>query len=264
MEKEVLKRYFEQTSTDIEKNTVEDWLLDPSNKITFENFLVEEWQEHVQAKEFSYRIVRRKSKIRLLWKAASIAALLLLTYGGHQLLSTHQTPQPILTKKQVASVKEPVPTASSLATTPTFVSDTARNFHPKTVQHEKKKERHQSKALIAQADTTNQQIKQASVQASVLTKAKINEAGIARLIQKIDSNQLVFDVNVSEAAFQQLAYIFRKEYGIILELCSNGDADKTYTAKFKKISFHDLLDDMSEKMAFTYSFQDNKVKICFN
>lgn len=265
MEREVLKRYFERTSSEAEMKTVESWLLDPSNKVTFENFLEEEWHEHTKTTTRASIVGFKKTTSKLIWRAASVAALLLLTFGAYQLLSV--SPQKELSTANVVPVQQEDPlqhTPLSSLADPLHVSDTTIHFQPKIVQHAKKKTVRQSQAIVAQTDTSNQQIKAKSVPARTLTKAKINEDAIAGLIQKIDSNQLVLNVNLSEVDFKKLAYIFSNEYGIVLELCNSADMDKTYTAKFKKISIHDLLDDMSEKMAFTYSFQDNKVKICFN
>lgn len=263
MEKEILQRYFERACSPTEIQAVEDWLLDPSNKITFESFLVEEWREHVEAQEFSNLIRIRKSRSTPLWKVASVAALLILTFGIYQIVLVNSE-QSGIAKKEMVYVPQQSPVNPLPLSRPPHLSDTVRNVELKTVQHARKKKLHQPKALIVQVDSTNQETQQPTVPARTLTKAKINEVAIARLIQKIDSNRLVFDVNVSDIDFRQLAYIFRTEYGIVLELCANADTDKTYTAKFKKISIHDLLDDMSEKMAFTYTFQDNKVTICFN
>jgi hypothetical protein len=263
VEREILKRYFEQTSPTTEIKAVEDWLLDPGNKIAFEKFLEEEWSDHVQAKELSNIVRMKKSKSKLIWKTASAAAVLLLAFGMYQsLLVNHK--QSDFANERTAHIQQQPSAPSPTTTIPQDMSDTVSNVKPIIIQHEKKEKPHKPKAVIAQIDPTNQGTKEPTVLAKTLTKAKINEAAMAKLIQKIDSNQLVFDVNVSDAAFLKLAYIFRNEYGIILELCNNANPDKTYTAQFKKISIHDLLDDMSEKMLFSYTFQDNKVKICFN
>lgn len=263
MRKEILKRYFERTGSATETQAVEDWLLDPKNKVAFEKFLEDEWDEH--AKSTGTLVVKMgKPATRPIWKFTSAAAAILVfvSFGIYYMTSDNQHESAVHDNQTAAQVTTSAKLPSSTNTP--IVTDTVNNFQPKTVHHEKEITHTLSQRLISKVDSTNQETKQASVPAMALTKAKINEDAIARLIQKIDSNQMVFDVNVSDAAFQQLAYIFRREYGIVLELCNDANADKTYTARFKKISIHDLLDDMSEKMAFTYSFQDNKVKICFN
>jgi len=260
---EILKRYFERTSSATETQAVEDWLLDPKNKVAFEKFLADEWDEHTKSKD-TLVVKMGKSATKPVWKFSSVAAaILVLVSFGIYYVTLDERREPALHINQTvthATISAKLPLQQNAP----IVTDTVNNFQPKTVHHEKEITPTLPQPLISKVDSTNQETKQATVPTMILTKAKINEDAIARLIQKIDSNQMVFDVNVSDAAFQQLAYIFRKEYGIVLELCNDANADKTYTARFKKISIHDLLDDMSEKMAFTYSFQDNKVKICFN
>jgi hypothetical protein len=92
VEREILKRYFEQTSPTTEIKAVEDWLLDPGNKIAFEKFLEEEWSDHVQAKELSNIVRMKKSKSKLIWKTASAAAVLLLAFGMYQSLLVNHNP----------------------------------------------------------------------------------------------------------------------------------------------------------------------------
>lgn len=261
MKKEILKRYFERSSSSAETEAVENWLLDPASKQAFEKFVDEEWEEHT--KNETEVVHLKKTKGTAILKIAGIAATLLIAFGIYQLWPKG-TPSDLLDQSIVKIIPKDVslPSDSSFKQS-LHVTDTASSFKPNTVQHEKKKAQEQSK-ILAQVDTTNREKSIKSVPAQRLLNPKVNEAQLAKLIEKIDSNQLVFDVHMSDVAFQQLAYIFRKEYGIILELCSTAGSNKTYTASFKKISIHDLLDDMSEKLAFTYSFQDNKVKICFN
>lgn len=263
MDKEVLKRYFEQTSTSAENDAVEDWMLDPVNKVAFEQFLEEKWSEHMNANELSDAVQMKKTKMTPIWKAVSAAALLVVTFGAYQWISSEgEQPQPV--KERVANIQSQPAATPPISPIPQNMSDTLTNVQPKTVQHEKKKDQHQSKIVATKTASANSVEKNKSVQATKLENFKINERQLAKLVGKIDSNQLVFDVDIPEVTFQRLAYLLHKEYGIILELCDNAETSRTYSARFEKISIHDLLDDMSEKMLFSYTFQDNKVKICFN
>ncbi|WP_437921441.1 hypothetical protein [Sphingobacterium sp. LRF_L2] len=262
MEREILKRYFEQNSTATETKAVEDWLLDPSNKITFEKFLEDEWNEHVQQTD-SNIVHMKKYQSGILWRAASVAVVLLAAFGLYKLIPVQ--PKPYLSANvQHATAPAAVSSTTSSDSQPLTVSDTVKKTQPKTVHHEQKRKPLQPEAVIAQADIPEQEIKPKSVPSSKMSNFMVNEVALAKLAERLDTTQLVFDVNMSEVTIQRLAYLLRKQYGIVLELCSTTDTNRTYSASFEKISIHDLLNDMSEKMLFSYTFQENKVKICFN
>ena len=80
MKKEVLRSYFEKTCSGEEAAAVELWLLDPVNKLAFDEFLETYWEEHVQAQEepVQQEVKQQSASRRFLPRVAAAAAVIAL------------------------------------------------------------------------------------------------------------------------------------------------------------------------------------------
>nr|WP_121272111.1 hypothetical protein [Pedobacter schmidteae] len=259
MDKELLKRYFEKQCSATEIKTVEDWILDPDNRTEFDAFLSGRWDDHVN-EQLGLEVAGLKRHSVSKWWAVA-AATAAIAFG----LYLYRT-QPAALKTEIRL--SAVPDLKKAAGQPTSSPDTNRSMFntKKNIQYERKAITNQSdQVLLTQADTVKPETRPKFVKATKLQDFMVNKVALLKLIGDIDSNQVVLlNLDVHDITFQRLAVLLRDECGIVLEPCNGSGMAKTYTARFEKISLPDLLNDMSQKMMFSYSVQDNKVKICFN
>ncbi|MFD2556555.1 hypothetical protein [Sphingobacterium tabacisoli] len=261
MNKDILNRYFEKQCSVEEVKIVEAWLLDPNNRTEFDLFLEERWDSHYYQRQEAPIVAIKKSMPMQLWKAATAAVVLIAL--GFYFFSISQSPvvessSAIVRHSGVSSDSSPA--HLSLSDTAPVVTN-PKNFK----QHEKKPTKiHKSNQTVAALDTSAQKRGTKTVKATKLGNFMVNEVLLSQLRHKIDSNQLVLNIDLHEATLAEIAYRLRKNYGIILEPCSTGTSSKTYTARFEKISINDLLHDMSQKMLFSYTVKDSIIKVCFN
>lgn len=261
MDKNLLNRYFEKRCSAEEIKIVEKWLLDPNNQTEFNLFLESRWHDFVGQDEQAAMVSIRESKFTILWKAA--AAIVLLA-GSFYLY--HMKQLPVISQNTPAIVDNTLPlprsTSARLSPLDTFHVNTNPNI---TKQHERKiTQTSRSHQTLTQIDTSKRKKEMQAVKATKLGNFMVNEVLLSQLRHKIDSNQLVLNIDLHEATIAEIAYRLRKNYGIILEPCNSEASAKTYTARFEKISINDLLNDMSQKMLFSYTVQDSVIKVCFN
>lgn len=257
MDKKLLNRYFDKQCSAAEIKVVEEWILDSKNSTEFENFLETLWDGHVDR---NLDIVGIKKSVTLKWWASAAAAAIATVFVAYYY---HAAPL----KAERLAVASTLPKMEQVERKADFPADT---FHistkPKIItQHERKTVRNKPLQIVAETDTTNQGKKPLFVKSSKLGNFMVNKIAMQKLLKDIDSNHVVLlNLNVHEITFQRLAVLLREECGVVLEPCNGAITSKTYTARFEVISLPDLLNDMSEKMMFSYSVKDNKVKICFN
>lgn len=258
MDKKLLNRYFEKQCSAAEIKAVEEWLLDPENRTEFESFLVSQWDGHVdQHLDVGSGVVKKSSTFK--WWASAAAAVVMIV--GVYYYSTNPS------KTEPAVVTAALPELRQADHNARISADTFQlNMNPKiTIHHERKTVRNKPIQILTQADTLAQEKKPLFVKATKLENFMVNKVALRKLVEDIDSNQVVLlNLDVHEMSFQRLAVLLREECGIVLEPCNGVRTSKTYTARFEVISLPDLLNDMSEKMMFSYSVKDKKVKICFN
>lgn len=259
MDRNLLNRYFDKQCSDAEKEAVEEWLLDSNNQAEFERFLVSKWENYSDGHIRTNVLSLRKSKASWL-KAAAV--ILLLGVGGYlyyaHVMSSKDPSKTLVIQEdqQTMPVQNISPSEDTLQLSSNPIN---------TIRHEQKKKKiHSAQNVALVTDSMGPRDKVKSVQASRLGNFKVNEVLLSQLRGKIDSNQLFLNIDVHEATFAEIAFRLKKNYGIILEACDTTGNSKTYSAKFEKISFPDLLNDMSEKMLFSYSVNKDTVKICFN
>ncbi|SMC38631.1 hypothetical protein [Pedobacter africanus] len=262
MSKKLLKRYFEKQCSAAESQAVEEWILDSNNRADFENFLVNEWDGHVDQHLRDDETVM-KSSGTFKWWAAAAAAIAVVVGFYHYSSGPEKTERTTVT----AAVSQPgqVDTSAGKAQTHIFHS----GINTKTItSYERKTIRNKPAQTLAKIDTVNLEKKPLFVKATKLENFMVNKVALRKLINDIDSNKVVLlNLDVHDITFQRLAVLLREECGVVLEPCAGtgvAGISKTYTARFEAISLPDLLNDMSEKMMFSYSVKDNKVKICFN
>lgn len=261
MDKKLLKRYFEKQCSAAESKAVEEWISDSGNRANFEVFLVNEWDSHVDRHlEASVADTRRPDTFK--WWAAA-AAVIAVVVGFFHYNTQPPKAEPTFVVSSLTQVK---PADREIR----FQADT---FHSGmntkvTTSHERKTIRNKPTQILAKADTVNPEKKPLFVKATKLGNFMVNKVALRKLMNDIDSNKVVLlNLDVHDISFQRLAVLLREECGIVLEPCAGtgiAGISKTYTARFEAISLPDLLNDMSEKMMFSYSVKDNKVKICFN
>ncbi|TJZ63042.1 hypothetical protein FAZ15_01730 [Sphingobacterium olei] len=257
MDRNLLKRYFEKQCSATEAKAVEEWLLDSNNQTDFEKFLETQWDVHVDQHLQTERIKGRPYK-SIWWKAAAAAVVLCIGAYYYGMRSE------VVNSRKLVNVSSP---QADLAdqTVPSLTDTFQSSSNPKiTMHYERKPDKNKFTPAVASADTANQEHRPKTVKPAKLGNIMVNEVLLSKLRDQIDSNTLVLNIDVHEVSFQRFSAMLRHQYGIILEPCDDSGMNKTYTARFEKISFSDLLSDMSEKMLFTYSFQDSIVKICFN
>ena len=237
---------------------MEDWILDSKNSTEFDRFLVSQWDDHVeQHLDVDIMVIRKSDRFK--WWAAA-AATVTIVFGAYY-YSKETAKMDQIAIASVHPQVRPMP-SRNVITNETFHSEPK----PQTISHDERKTfRNQPVQILAETDTVNREKRPLSVKSTKLENFMINKIAIHKLLDSIGSNQFVLmNFDVHEITFQRLAVMLREECGIVLEPCSGTGSGKTYTARFERISVPDLLNDMSEKMMFSYSIQDNKVKICFN
>ncbi|SDL03261.1 hypothetical protein SAMN04487898_11469 [Pedobacter sp. ok626] len=260
MDKKLLNRYFEKQCSATEIKAVEEWILDSKNRIEFDDFLVTKWDGHVDQNFDPHFADVKKSATYKWWASAAATAAVIICGVYYANIVSSKTDQ--LAVVSTTSAVKPVDHHAS------FPSDTFHaSIKPKiTTHHERKTIRNKPVQIVTEADTVTREKRPLFVKSTKLGNFMINKVAIHKLLDSIGSDQLVLtNFDVHEITFQRLAIMLREECGIVLEPCSGGiGSTKTYTARFQRISVPDLLNDMSEKMMFSYSVKDNKVKICFN
>jgi hypothetical protein len=259
VDKKLLNRYFEKQCSATEVKAVEEWILDPENRTGFDIFLVNQWDGHVD-RNLDVRIVDVKRSGTINWWASAAAVIALVC--GVYYFNTQSS------KTERLSIVSTTPEIKHVDHHANFPSDTFHaSIKPKiTTHHERKTVRNKPIQIVAETDTVTREKRPLFVKSTKLGNFMINKVAIHKLLDSIGSDQLVLtNFDVHEITFQRLAVMLREECGIVLEPCSGGTGTtKTYTARFQRISVPDLLNDMSQKMMFSYSVKDNKVKICFN
>jgi len=258
VDKKLLNRYFEKRCSATEMKAVEEWILNPENRSQFEHFLVSQWDNHVD-QHLDVPVVARRKSVPVKWWASAAAAIAIVS--GVYFYST-----PPLKTKPLAVVIS-LPQVEQVGRKAYFPRDTFQtSIKPKTItHHERKTVRNKSIQIVAETDTISQGKKPLFVKSTKLENFMVNKVALHKLFNDIDSNKAVLlNLNVHDITFERLAVLLREECGIVLVPCNGNGTSKTYTARFEEISLPDLLNDMSEKMMFSYSVKDNKVKICFN
>jgi hypothetical protein len=258
VDKRLLTRYFGKQCSATESKAVEEWILDPGNRAEFEHFLETEWDSHVDQHLEGNVVAIRKPAAFKWW--ASAAAAIAIVFGVYH----YGTQAP---KKVQLQVVNALPQIEQVDQKAKISMDTFHSgIHTKiTVHHERKTIRNKPNPVLAQADTVNREKKPLFVKSTKLQNFMINKVAIRKLLDNIDSNKVVLlNLNVHDITFQRLAALLKDEYGVVLEACNGVGTSKTYTARFEGITLPDLLNDMSEKMVFSYAVKDNKVMICFN
>lgn len=259
MDKKLLRRYFEKQCSATEIRAVEEWILDPENHTEFDNFLVSQWGDHVD-RNLDVNIVDIRKSGAIKWWA-SAAAVIAIVSGVY-----YYNIQP--SKTEQLTVVSTLPKIEKIDQNADFPTDTFHSsINPKIITHyERKTVRNKPIQIVVETDTVvNQEKKPLFVKSTKLQNFMVNKVALRKLLNDIDSNQVVLlNLDVHDITFQRLASLLREECGVVLEPCNGTGTSKTYTARFEKISLPDLLNDMSEKMMFSYSVKDKKVKICFN
>lgn len=261
MDKNLLNKYFEQQCSPAERKAVEEWLLNSENKAAFEAFLETRWDQHVEDYSSTVNVKSSHAGRSYWWQAVAAAAVLgiavyLYDKGTSAPISEH-VPETTAVSATDSLSREPSLTAAAMSSS---------RINPKITEHyERKTNTNKPKTItLKTAAKVNQKDTVKTVKAAKLGNFMVNEVLLTQLRGKIDSNLLILNIDVHDVPFQRFATMLKQRYGIILEPCGKGGQDKTYTARFEKISIPDLLNDMSEKMLFTYSIQDSVVKVCFN
>lgn len=281
MKREVLKSYFEKTCSASEAAMVEEWLLHPQHQAEFEAFLESYWAEHTGEEAQPAPAHQRKPLYRYIPRVAAAAAIL-----GVVLLSVRYFPgkeeEVVSGKTMAAAVVTPehLPAGSGSDTvSPLSKGAEVKKVKPQTKQYGKK---HQPQhavvasaaatpAAVAVQDTaTSPAEPRKTVKMTALNKFMFNDSAFCKL-SKADQltviNHMALRIDFNRASFSDLVANFRDRYGIVLELCPGTTPDKlakAYSANFAKITLPDLISDMSDQMAFSYSFTNNVVKVCFN
>ena len=258
MDKKLLKRYFEKQCSATEIKVVEEWILDPKNHTEFDIFLVSQWDDHVD-RNLDVHIVDMKKFGTFKWWASVAAAIAIVS--GLYFYDTQ------LSKTEQLKVVSTLPKIEQADRKTNFPTDTFHtSINPKIItHHERKTVKNKPIQIVAETDTANQEKKPLFVKSTKLQNFMVNKVALRKLLNDIDSNHVVLlNLDVHEITFQRLASLLREECGAVLEPCNGIGTSKTYTARFEVISLPDLLNDMSEKMMFSYSVKDKKVKICFN
>jgi len=282
VKREVLKSYFEKTCSASEAAMVEEWLLHPQHQAEFETFLESYWAEHTGEDEKVQPAPQQKRSplYRYIPRVAAAAAML-----GVVLLSVRYFPgkkdEVVSGKTMAAAVVTPerLPAGNSSDTVrPLSKGAEVKKVKPQTKQYGKK---HQPEHAVASAsaapaaiavqDTVTRPAEPGkSVKMTALNKFMFNDSAFCKL-SKADQltviNHMALRIDFNRASFSDLAANFRDRYGIVLELCPGTTPDKlakAYSANFAKITLPDLISDMSAQMAFSYSFTNNVVKVCFN
>lgn len=258
MDKKLLNRYFEKQCSATEIKVVEEWILDPKNRTEFDNFLVTQWEDHVD-RNLDVHVADIKKSGTFKWWASAAAAVLAIVSGVY-----YYQIQPSKTQQLTVATLPKIEQLDHKANPPT---DTFHNsINPKiTTHHERKTDKNKPIQIVAETDTAIQEKKPLFVKSTKLQNFMVNKVALRKLLNDIDSNHVVLlNLDVHDITFQRLAVLLREECGVVLEPCNGVGTSKTYTARFEVISLPDLLNDMSEKMMFSYSVKDKKVKICFN
>jgi cytoskeletal protein RodZ len=275
---EVLQKYFEKKCSATEGAIVEQWLLDPQNQASFEQFLESYWESHAngQMEEVKKPVEKKHSGLR--WyipRVAAVAAMLALAvFSVYHFTKTNVGvgTEPDQTIAAVVVEPEHLP-AGSRSDTFTSLSKGVDVTKPKTKQYGKKIPPKNAviPAPVDVQDTIAAPVERPkSMKVTALTKVWINDSLIAKLspADRITVvNQMAMNVNFNKANFRDIAVAFREKYGILLELCADAKPDKVlkeYTASFSKITLPDLIQDMSNHLLFSYTVSNNVVKICFN
>jgi hypothetical protein len=273
---EVLQKYFEKKCSASENAMIEQWMLDPQNQASFEQFLESYWEEHAkeQMEERIQPVEKKHSGLhRYIPRVAAVAAVLALAvFSVHHFTRTNAGTEPGRTIAAVVVEPEHLPAGSS-SDTFTSLSKGVDVTKPKTKQYGKKNPPKNAviPAPVDVQDTVAAPVERPkSMKVTALTKVWINDSLINKLspAERITVlNQMALRVNFNNANFREIAVAFREKYGILLELCADAKPDKVlkgYTASFSKITLPELIQDMSNQMMFSYTVSNNVVKVCFN
>lgn len=282
MKREVLKSYFEKTCSASETAMVEEWLLDVQHQAEFEAFLESYWDEHTREQEALTPAPLKKHMplFRYMPRIAVAAAVL-----GAVLFSVHYfsgNKTEVESDKAMAvavATPEQLPAGNNSDTLPPLSKGVeVKKARTKTTQYGKK---HQPEHAVASASATPAAVEvqdtakkpaepRVGVKMTALNKFMFNDSAFCKLSkaeQLTVINHMALRVDFNRASFSDLVVNFRDRYGIVLELCPGTTPDKlakAYSASFAKITLPDLISDMSNQMAFSFSFTNNVVKVCFN
>lgn len=261
MNKDLLTKYFAKKCTDEETKMVEEWLLDTNNQSQLDNFLEEKWDNHAQ--NYPKTLSKKTQTISIL---AKVAAVILVLGATYLYINNSSEIIPIQSEKTAKNeLLDPI----KLQDTIDKIAHLENSEDFSLAKKKKTTSRIKENPTITKDRMPNDSIAQhgiasKGVKASKLAHFKINEVALAKFKDKIDSNTMILNVDLNNASFERLAGLLYKEYGIIIEPCSASMTTKTYTAKFEKVSVKDLLADMSNQLAFTFTMKDNIISICFN
>jgi len=274
---EVLKRYFENTSSEAETAAVEQWLLEPGSQEAFNRFLDEYWAEHLHSSSgvFKRKILHRGAVRRLAPKLAIAACFLVVASVAVYFFAAEKYDRPAepIVAEQMSRL-DSIPVASAVEN-PQERSEAAVT----AVVAESRKEKPIRKKLssgssVARSNVADTgKLNQQGVKMSRFSKVMINEVALSQLDRTEQFevlSHMALRVNIHEASLAEIAGLFREKFGIQIELCALSQAKrfqqaKSYSASFAEVTFSDLINDMSKQMMFTYSFVDhNTVKICFD
>lgn len=275
MKREVLKSYFEKTCSAADTVMVEEWLLDAQHQAEFEAFLEAYWAEHTGEAVQQPVAPQKRTLLYYMPRIAAAAAVVAgIVFSVHYFSGNNGVvEQPPATA--IAVVKPRQLPADHTADTLRLPKKGAEVRKTKTKQYARKNSPQPEVAFVSIPqsipDTAARSVvtKQA-VKMSGFTKIMFNDSVFCKLSQAQQLaviNKMALRVDFSKASFSDLVADFRDRYGIVLELCAGTNPDKiakAYTASFARITLPELINDMSDQMAFSYTLSNNVIKVCFN